>query len=109
MFFSEATREKAKLRLALTGVSGSGKTLSALYLAYGLTGDWSRVALIDTEHGRAKFYADRADLGTGRFLHAVLSAPFTPDRVQAVCAGGCRTGGSGWRPDRGQLFPCMGR
>ena len=82
MFFSEATREKAKLRLALTGVSGSGKTLSALYLAYGLTGDWSRVALIDTEHGRAKFYADRADLGTGRFLHAVLSAPFTPDKYK---------------------------
>ena len=31
--FSPAVRKKAKLRLALTGVSGAGKTLGALYIA----------------------------------------------------------------------------
>ena len=54
--FETVTRKKAKLRLALTGVSGAGKTLSALYIAYGITGDWSKIALIDTEHERARFY-----------------------------------------------------
>lgn len=45
--FESITRKKAKLRMALTGVSGAGKTLSALYVAYGITGDWKKIALID--------------------------------------------------------------
>ena len=71
--FQTVTRKKAKLRLALTGVSGAGKTLSALYIAYGMTGDWSKIALIDTEHERARFYANRSDLGTGEFLYHLLT------------------------------------
>ena len=82
MLFTKATREKAKLRMALTGVSGAGKTLSALYIAYGLTEDWSKIALIDTEHSRAKFYANRTDLHTGSFLHAAMEPPFTPDKYK---------------------------
>ena len=82
MLFTKATREKAKLRMALTGVSGAGKTLSALYIAYGLTEDWSKIALIDTEHSRAKFYANRTDLHTGSFLHAAMQPPFTPDKYK---------------------------
>jgi hypothetical protein len=39
--FEPVTRAKSKARIAITGPSGSGKTLSALYLAYGITGDWS--------------------------------------------------------------------
>ena len=34
---TRATREKSKLRIALAGVSGGGKTLGALLLASGLT------------------------------------------------------------------------
>lgn len=86
MLFTEATREKAKLRMALTGPSGAGKTLSGILLSYGMTGDWSKIAVIDTEHGRAKFYADRPDLGTGRFLHAVMSAPFSPEKYKQYVA-----------------------
>lgn len=82
MLFTAATREKAKLRLALTGVSGSGKTLSALYLAYGVAGDWGKVAVIDTEHSRAKFYADRQDLNTGQFLHAELQPPYSVEKYK---------------------------
>lgn len=74
---------KAKARIALTGVSGSGKTLGALYLAYGLTGDWAKVALIDTEHERARFYANRSDLDTGAFLWASLEPPYSPERYKA--------------------------
>lgn len=78
--FEKVTRKKSKLRCGLTGVSGSGKTVSALLLAYGIAGDWSKVALIDTEHERARFYADRSDLGIGAFMYASLTAPFSPDR-----------------------------
>lgn len=80
--FQPVTRKQAKLRLALTGVSGSGKTLSALYIAYGMTGDWSKIALIDTEHERARFYANRGDLGTGTFLYASLVPPYSPERYK---------------------------
>ena len=78
--FEIATREKSKARIALTGSSGSGKTLSALYLAYGFTNDWSKIALIDTEHERGRFYANRDDLKTGAFLYASLTPPYSAER-----------------------------
>ena len=78
--FTEVTRKKSKARIAVTGPSGSGKTLSSLYLAYGIAKDWSKVALIDTEHERGRFYADRSDLGTGNFLYASMIPPYTPEK-----------------------------
>lgn len=94
MAFTKVTREKSKLRLALAAPSGAGKTLSALYIAYGITEDWSKIALIDTEHGRAKFYANRSDLGTGEFLYQEMTAPFTPEKYMAMVAEGCAAVGS---------------
>lgn len=91
--FTPVTRRKAKLRAALTGVSGAGKTLSALYLAYGITGDWAKVALIDTEHERARFYAAREDLGTGAFLWAGLLPPYSPERYIALVNDAAQTVG----------------
>ena len=44
--FRRAERRKAKLRLAITGPAGSGKTYGALLVAKGLGG---RIAMIDTE------------------------------------------------------------
>lgn len=83
--FQTVERRKSKLRLALTGVSGSGKTLGALLLAKGLTGgDWSRVALIDTEHERARMYANRPEFGTGAFLYAPLKPPYSPDKYKEL-------------------------
>lgn len=54
--FARATKEQAKLRLAIFGPSGSGKTFTALRLATGLGGN---IAFIDTERGSASMYADR--------------------------------------------------
>ena len=83
--FTKAKRERTKLKVCLTGSSGAGKTLSALYLAYGMTGDWSKIAVIDSERGRALMYANRSDLGTGEFLHCDLEPPYTVDRyVEAM-------------------------
>ena len=80
MPFKKVQRKVAKLRAACTGPSGSGKTLSSLYLAFGFTNDWNKIALIDTEHGRAQFYANRSDLGTGEFLYDELTPPYSPER-----------------------------
>jgi hypothetical protein len=53
--FKKATKQQAKLRLALIGISGSGKTYTALQIATNLS---EKVALIDTERGSASKYAD---------------------------------------------------
>lgn len=58
MAIRQATRKSAKLRLGIGGISGSGKTLGALKLAHGMTGDWKKICVIDTEHGSADCYAD---------------------------------------------------
>jgi hypothetical protein len=92
--FEQVSRNKSKLRMALTGVSGSGKTLGALYIAFGITGDWSKIALIDTEHERARFYANREDLGTGAFLYQSMYAPFSPDRYKQMVKDGAAAVGA---------------
>ncbi len=55
--FKKATKEQSKLRLALCGTAGTGKTYSALAIAAELV-PGGRVALIDTERGSASLYAD---------------------------------------------------
>src|SRR6266567_953557 len=57
MTFHKAVKYGAKLRLALSGPAGAGKTYTALTLATALA-DGGSVALIDTEHGSASKYAD---------------------------------------------------
>ena len=59
--FKKATKKQARLRMALVGTSGSGKTYSALKIAKGLVGPEGRVAVIDTERGSASKYADAFD------------------------------------------------
>jgi len=82
--FQVVQRTKSKLRMALMGVSGSGKTLGALYVGYGMTGDWSKVALIDTEHERARLYANRTDLNTGEFLYCSMEPPYSAERYKLL-------------------------
>lgn len=52
--FLPATRAAVKARIALAGPSGSGKTYTALSLASRLG---ERIAVIDTERGRASLYS----------------------------------------------------
>lgn len=56
MGFKKATKEQSKLRCAIFGPSGAGKTFSALSMA---TGMGSKIAVIDSERGSASKYADR--------------------------------------------------
>jgi hypothetical protein len=67
-----AVRENVGLLIGLAGASGSGKTYTAMRLAKGIAGD-TPFAVIDTEAGRAKHYADLF-----RFDHGDLRPPFEP-------------------------------
>ncbi len=76
----KATRTKQKLRIGIFGPSGSGKTYSSLMLAYGLVGDWSKIALIDTERGSGDLYDHLGEYNT-----VSLGAPFQPERyIEAI-------------------------
>jgi hypothetical protein len=57
--FKKATKAQAKLRAAIFGPSGAGKTYTSLRVATGLAGDAGRIAVIDTERGSASKYSDR--------------------------------------------------
>lgn len=60
--FRKAEKRAVKLRAAIDGPTGAGKTISALKIARGLVGPKGRIAVIDTEHGTAeKFYARITD------------------------------------------------
>lgn len=83
MQFQKASRKKVKLRLNLSSPSGAGKTMSALLLAKGLVGDWSKIGIIDTENESASLYTHLGDFQT-----LLLAPPFTPERyIVAINAG----------------------
>lgn len=80
MQIRRAERKKAKLRLGISAPSGAGKTYSSLLVAYGITGDWEKVGLIDTENGSGDLYAH-----LGNYSIIPIDAPFTPDKyIQAI-------------------------
>lgn len=56
--FSKATKSASRIKMAIVGPAGAGKTYSALAFASGLG---QRVAVIDSEHGSASKYADLFD------------------------------------------------
>lgn len=81
--FKKASRKQAKLRIGLSAASGFGKTYGALLLAKGIAGDWSKVGIIDTEHGSAELYDH-----LGEYNALSLEAPFSPERyIEAIKAG----------------------
>ena len=60
--FQKARREKIYVKCLLAGPSGSGKSYTALRMATGMAQeDGSRVAVIDTENGRIRYYANEFD------------------------------------------------
>lgn len=80
----EAQREGARLVIGLQGMSGSGKTRTALELAYGLAGfDSRKIGFIDTENRRGSLYADCLRDASGKvqpFMIGDLTPPFSPQR-----------------------------
>ena len=69
-----AQRRRARLRMALVGPTGSGKTYSALQLAFGIG---QKVGVIDTENNSADLYAH-----LGNYDVIELGKPFTVPRYR---------------------------
>jgi len=83
MEFQTASRKKAKIKLGLSAVSGGGKTYSALLIAFGITGDWTKIGVIDTENKSAELYSH-----LGAYNVLPLDAPYSPERyIEAIKAG----------------------
>jgi len=82
MELKQSERKNSKIKVAMLGSSGSGKTYSALLVAHGITNDWNKICVIDTEAGSANLYAH---LGGYKVLS--LDNPFSPERyIQAINA-----------------------
>jgi hypothetical protein len=93
--FQEAEREKLYAKIAMIGASGSGKTVSALKLAYGLTGDWGSIYVADTENKRALAYVGTSHTGLdiGKFKHAPMYAPFKTEYFEEAIDTVVKLGG----------------
>lgn len=80
MKLRKAARKQAKLRIGLSAPSWAWKTYSALKLAYWITWNWDKVALIDTENWSWELYSDLWEYNV-----LSLSAPFSPERyIEAI-------------------------
>ena len=88
----KAERTQVCPKIAISGPSGSGKTLSALMIAYGITKDWSKILVIDTENSSSELYSNADIKGLskkiGQFDVIPFGPPYAPERyVQAIqCA-----------------------
>ncbi len=81
MELRKSARKNAKIKMAMQAPSGAGKTYSSLLIAKGLTnGDFSKVAIIDTENGSSDLYAH-----LGEYNVLTLNPPYTPETyVKAI-------------------------
>ena len=80
MKLQQAQRSQVKLRIGLSGPSGYGKTFSALLMAYGITQDWKKIAVVDTENNSASLYSHLGD-----FNVLNLEEPYSPQRyIEAI-------------------------
>lgn len=77
MQLHQAQRQNVKIKMGLQSPSGGGKSYSALLLAYGITNDWSKIAIIDTENHSSELYSH---LGAYNVLN--IEAPFSPERYE---------------------------
>jgi len=80
MKLKQAQRHQVKLRLGLSGPSGYGKSYSSLLLAFGITNDWTKIAIIDTENNSASLYSHLGDYNV-----LTLDEPYSPERyIEAI-------------------------
>lgn len=77
MQLHQAKRSNVKIKIGIQGPSGSGKTKSALLLAYGITNDWTKIAIVDTENQSSELYAN-----LGPFNVVPLFYPYTPEKFK---------------------------
>jgi hypothetical protein len=86
MAFVKASRSKIYLKLALQGVSGSGKTMSAILLSKGLSEN-GKIAFIDTENGSGSLYSDRYEYDVDEIQPPFEPAKFSKSFQEALSLG----------------------
>ena len=80
MEIKKASQKAKKLRIGLSGASGFGKSFSALKMASGMTNDWEKICVIDSECSSSSLYSN-----IGSFNTIDINAPFTPEKFcQAI-------------------------
>ncbi len=81
MKIEAANRQNTKIKMAIQGCSGSGKTYSSLRIAKGLgKGSLQKVGVIDTENGSSNLYAH-----LGNFKVVKLDNPHNPENyIRAI-------------------------
>lgn len=84
--FKKATREQVRLRMAICGPAGSGKSFTALRLLAGLC---KKIAVINTESGAIQKYLGLAPDGVPFDFDVVELSDFSPrNYVQMILAAG---------------------
>lgn len=90
LVFKKAQREQVRIKVSIAGPAGSGKTMSSLLMAYGLTKSefpnlseaevWEKICLIDTENGSGSLYVGKQVGSTtiGAYNTIDLTPPFEP-------------------------------
>lgn len=82
MELRKASRKAVKIKIGIGGPAGSGKTYSALKMAYGLCGDWEKICVVDAENGSAELYSD-----LGPYWVIPLNTDFSPQNyINAINA-----------------------
>ncbi len=77
----KATRQGIRPLIGLFGLTGGGKTKTALLIARGLVGDKGKIVGIDTESGRMRLFAEEIPNG---YDIVNLDAPFSPENYLAA-------------------------
>ena len=92
MAISKARKSQVRIKLGIGGISGSGKTMSSLLLAYGLVHAdhpdwpdaqvWDRICVVDTENRSANLFVDEqvGNVRIGEFCKIDITPPFGPQK-----------------------------
>lgn len=72
---------QSKAVIGIAGISGDGKTYTALLMARGMVSNAYEIGFLDTENKRGSLYADILD---GKFMIGDLYPPFSPARYAAA-------------------------
>lgn len=90
LVFKKAQREQVRIKVSIAGPAGSGKTMSSLLMAYGLTKSefpnlsdaeiWEKICIIDTENCSGSLYVGKQVGSTtiGAYNTIDLTPPFEP-------------------------------
>ena len=90
LVFRKAQREQVRIKVSIAGPAGSGKTMSALLMGYGLikaecpnlseSEIWDKICVIDTENGSGSLYVGTQVGPTkiGSYNTIALTPPFEP-------------------------------